>query len=79
MAKKRFYEASQRGMEARDSRMLSEDKSAVANMPQDVKYHAWPKGAGYADYTLDDTISGIDKQMGDDVSGMKRHKSKSKY
>ena len=79
MAKKRFYSKSEMTMERQDSSMLSADNSAVANMPQQVKYHAWPKGAGYASYNLDDTISGIDKQTSADESGMKRHRSKSKY
>ena len=65
--------------EMRDFSMISEDKSACANLPQDVKYHAWPKTGHYADYDLDDTIRGIDKQMNEDGSGMRRHKSKSKY
>lgn len=85
MAKKRFYDGDYSGLnaarkqEARDFAMISEDKSAVANMPQQVKYHAWPKPGYYADYDLDDTIRGINKQMDEDGSGMRRHKSKSKY
>lgn len=76
MAKKRHYEQE---LEARDSRMLSADMSACANMPQDVKYHAWPKDAGYQSSSYNDTISGIDAQERADVSGAKRHKGGFKY
>lgn len=79
MAKKRFYSMSERAMEKRDSGMLSNDMSACANMPQDVKYHAWPKDPSYASYNLDDTITGIDEQLRADGSGMRKHKSRTKY
>lgn len=85
-SKKRFYDGDYSGplnkarrIEDRDFSMISEDRSAVANLPQDVKYHAWPQAGYYADYDLDDTIRGINKQMDEDGSGMKRHKSRSKY
>lgn len=82
--KKRFHAGAsalnhERHEEARDFSMISEDKSACANMPQQVKYHAWPKAGHYADYSLDDTIRGIDKQMNEDGSGMRKHKSTKKY
>ena len=85
MAKKRFYSGDYAGsgmrreQEARDFSMISENKSAVANMPQEVVYKAWPKAGHYASYDLDDTIRGIDEQMNGDGAGMKRHKSRSKY
>lgn len=84
MSKKRFYAGDSalnqaRNQEARDFSMISEDKSACANLPQQVKYHAWPKAGHYAEYDLDDTIRGIDKQMDADGAGMRKHKSKSKY
>lgn len=85
MAKKRFYDGDYSGLnaareqQARDFSMISEDKSACANLPQQVKYHAWPKPGSYASYDLDDTIKGIDGQMNADGSGMRKHKSKSKY
>ena len=62
-SKKRFHDGEYAGSgmrrkeEMRDFSMISEDKSACANLPQDVKYHAWPKTGHYADYDLDDTIS----------------------
>lgn len=77
MAKRRHYE---QALEARDSSMLSADMSAPANLPQDVKYHAWPKSGTYMpDENLNDSISGIDKQMNDDVSGARRHKGGNKW
>ena len=86
MAKKRFFDGDYSGnlnvarrQEAKDFSMISEDKSACANLPQDVKYHAWPKPGYYANYDLDDTVRGIDEQMDADGAGMRRNKSKSKY
>ncbi len=85
MAKKRFYGSDMSGLnaernrEARDFSMLSEDHSAIANMPKEIKYHEWPKANMYANSDLDDTIRGVDKQMNEDGSQMARHKAKSKY
>lgn len=86
MAKKRFYDGDYSGnlnaarkQEARDFGMISEDKSACANMPQQVIYREWPKAGHYADYNLDDTIKGVDKQMNEDGSGMARHKGGNKW
>lgn len=76
---KRFYEPSSKSLESRDSGMLGYDRSAVANMPQDVKYYAWPKPGYYLDGKLDDTIRGIDKQIGEDDSGAKRHLKMNKW
>ncbi len=84
--KKRFYDGDYSGhlnnarrQEHEDFEMISEDHSAVANLPQEVKYHAWPTERHYAEYDLDDTIRGIDKQMDEDGMQMRRHKAKSKY
>ncbi len=86
MAKKRFYDGDYSGplnvarkQERKDFGMISEDHSTVANLPQQKKYHAWPKNNVYESYDLDDTIRGVDEQMGADVSMAKRLKSKSKY
>lgn len=73
MAKKRHYE---QALEARDSQMLSADMSACANMPQQVKYHAWPKSGEYAHSSYNDTISGIDKQMRSDSAGANKQVDK---
>jgi len=70
---------SARNQERRDSMMISEDHSAVANLPQQVMYKPWPKAGHYADYDLDDTIRGVDEQMDDDGRKMKAHKGGLKY
>lgn len=84
--KTRFYDGDYSGplnkarrLEAKDYEMISEDHNAVANLPQDVKYHAWPQAGYYADSNLDDTIRGINKQLDADGAGMRKHKSKEKY
>lgn len=74
MARKRFhgmYEGvdERRRQEHADSMMIKEDRSSVANLPQQVVMRDWPK----VDYTgfegLDDTIRGVDQQMNDDARG----------
>ena len=71
MAKKRHHSS--------ERSEISESKSSVANMPQEVSYKPWPKGGHYEDYYLDDTISGIDKQMDEDGAKMKKHLQHGKY
>ncbi|HXB11340.1 MAG TPA: hypothetical protein VNZ45_05095 [Bacteroidia bacterium] len=59
---------SRNAQELRDSGMISENRSAIANMPQEVMIKHWPSPSGYAiDGRLDDTIRGINEQMSDDV------------
>jgi hypothetical protein len=53
-----------------DGRMISEDHSAIANLPQDVKYHEWPKAGGYTPEGIDDTIKGINRQLDSDSDRM---------
>jgi len=86
MAKKRFYDGDYSGPlnvarreEAKDFSMISEDRSAVANLPQEVKYHAWPKAGRYATYDYEDTIKGIDEQISSDDKGLARQKHGFKY
>ena len=77
---KRYYE--EKRQESRDGGMLNENRGAVANMPQDIKYHDWPRGEMYlgeAVPELNDKISGINSQMSEDVNGAKRHRSHNKY
>jgi|688.fasta_scaffold47500_2 hypothetical protein len=62
---------SRREMESRDAGMISEDKSAIANLPQNVIMKAYPACA-YDSYNLNDDIKGIDVQVRDDVMGGKR-------
>jgi len=59
MAKKKFYAGG----------MISEDRSAVANLPQGVVMKKYPK-SGHMSYSgLDDTIRVIDNQISSDASG----------
>lgn len=89
MAKKRYhasmdYSEAYAGMDPRrrqemeDSGMIHEDRSAPANLPQDVKYHPWPK-VGYSKYHLDDTLRGVDNQINDDMKKQKKESFPEKY
>ena len=68
-----------RYQEMHDAGMIREDHSATSNLPQEVKYHAWPKPEHYTDYGLDDTIRGIDEQERKDGAQMKKHMQRGKY
>lgn len=68
-----------RALERSDFHMISEDKHAVANMPQHVIQKEWPKSRNYHDYGLDDTIKGIDRQQNEDNAQMERHLQRGKY
>lgn len=76
---KRFHDGqyagvdARRRLEAQDGAMLNEDHSAIANMPQEVKMHAWPDSYTYLPEDLDDTITGINRQVGLDGSQMHKH------
>lgn len=72
--KKRFYSSSKK----RKS-MLSEDRNAIANMPQDVIYKAWDRLPLSGDVSLDDTINGIDDQISADIRKKDRYRSEDKY
>lgn len=83
MAKKKYYESkemyadmeSRRNQEMKDGSMISEDRSAIANLPQQVIMKEYPKN-DYFNYDLNDDIKGIDVQMRDDVRGEKRKSGK---
>jgi len=63
----------------KDSGMISEDHYSFANLPQNVMMKEYPRFQYGLDPYLNDTSSGIDNQMYDDMHQMKRHESKSKY
>ena len=73
MAKKRYYDEKYAGYDMRrkqeyqDSMMISEDRNAIANLPQNVKYVLYPQSPYYSSPALNDTLSGINRQIGDDV------------
>jgi hypothetical protein len=76
---KRYYDGEYAGMESRksqeraDGSMLSEDKSAIANMPQNVIIKMYPKSGAYMPENLDDTLRGVDGQMDADDAKRRAH------
>lgn len=66
-----------RRQEMEDAGMIREDHRAVANLPQEVRYQAYPR-IDYDSYDLNDDIRGIDVQMDDDVR-KERRKSGERY
>lgn len=81
MAKRYHNDEHYAGMEPRrrqeleDASLIREDHRAVANLPQDVKYHDWSMGAGKYGMPegLDDTDRGIERQKDLDGSIMARN------
>lgn len=76
---KRYNDGSYAGMDARraqenrDGSMIAEDRSSIANMPQNVIMKEYP---GYAEGMQDiapDDIRGVNMQMNSDHSGMRRY------
>lgn len=57
-----------RRQELEDAGMIHENPNAVANMPQEVMIKAYPKTGPYMPEELDDSITGIDRQMDRDDS-----------
>jgi len=74
---KRYYDGAYAGMaprkmqEEKDSRMIWEDRSAIANLPQGVVYKEYPKTPYNMPEGLDDTMTSIDRQMKDDLKHKK--------
>ncbi len=88
MAKKRYHSSSnehyagadaRRSQEMRDGGMISEDHSAIANLPQDVKIEMYPKAYDYLPEMLDDSIRGIDEQMRADNEGRRKNFKPKKF
>jgi hypothetical protein len=70
---KRFHEGyagmdSRKAQERQDGSMISEDHSAMANLPQSVVMKPWPDAGSYMPENLDDTITGINAQKNLDDS-----------
>ena len=67
MAKKRYYEGdTRRQMESEGVSMIPKDRG-IAMMPQSVAYREYPKPYYNMPEGLNDTITGIDRQMRDDM------------
>ena len=81
MAKGRFYKKTDQQMNSEDGSMIREDRSAVANLPQNVVMKDWPRTTYFNHTELNrmDSVSGIDNQIDADVSKANKHRSKSKY
>lgn len=76
-----YYEGhhERRRQEMEDGGMIREDRSAIANLPQEVMMKAYPKTGPYMPEDLDDTIRGVDKQIDGDDSQRRRTFNPHKY
>lgn len=70
-----FYEgsSSRKQQEASDSGMISASSNSFAGLPQEVMMKPWPIVGSYLPENLNDTISGVDKQMNADSSKRAAH------
>ena len=59
---------SRRAQEREDSAMMGKMVGSHSNMPQDLIIKNYPKPGSFMPENLDDTIGGIDSQMGEDNS-----------
>lgn len=76
MLKHREYYAGEEGkrtQEMEDGGMLHEDRSCVANMPSELMMKPYPKNGNYLPEDLDDTLTGIDRQINMDDRKRKEH------
>lgn len=71
--------AGRRRQEMADAGMIHEDHSAIANLPQGVMIKDWPSGGSYTPENINDTISGVNRQMNEDGSKRARHERPHKY
>lgn len=67
------------GMDSGYMGMISEDKSAPANLPQEVVHTYYPKCDYLDTHYLDDSIRGIDDTNDDNIDKAERYQSDSKY
>jgi len=72
-------ELARRTQEMQDAGMIHEDRSAIANLPQEVMFKAYPKTGPYMPEGLDDTIKGVDGQMDRDDSKRRQHNMPHKF
>lgn len=67
---------SRRKQEMEDGGMISEDRSKIANMPQEVMIKEYSRSEGMmseVDARVDDTIRGVDRQKSEDGSKRNSH------
>lgn len=65
--KKRFHGAPKKNI-------ISEDRTAIANMPKDVVYRSWGYMPTLDGARLDDTMAGIDDQLWDNLHKIDRNR-----
>lgn len=65
--------ANRRSQEAQDASMIRENHGAIANLPQEVMMKPWPSSGSYMPENLDDTISGVNRQIALDDSKRSKH------
>lgn len=70
-----YYEGhvDRRHQEMQDAGMIREDKSAIANLPQEVMIKPYPRNGSYMPEQLDDSDRGVRKQMNLDDSQRDKH------
>lgn len=61
-----------RTQEMEDGGMIREDRSAIANLPQEVMIKAYAMADDYAVYGLNDTIASVDHQRKEDSKRKKK-------
>lgn len=69
-------------MNREDGSMMVNDGSGMAHMPHMVIMKPYPKVYRYPDEQLmanSDNVRGIDDQMNEDMSGARKHHSRTKY
>lgn len=64
---------------ARDAHMIADDWNAPALLPQNVISRDWPRAASYNLGTMDDLFSGVQKQMSEDFSDLRKAEKPGKY
>lgn len=68
-----------RRQEMEDAGMIREDRSAIANLPQNVMIKPYPKTGPYNPEILDDSIKAVDEQMDADDKGRAKIFAPHKY
>lgn len=68
-----------RKTEYRDGEMLNEDRSAIANMPQNIMMKQYPMPVYGMPENLDDGIRGVDNQITADSQAIRRNLYPKKY
>lgn len=77
---KRFYDSDpRRAQERKDFGMISEDHSAMANLPQNVVMREYSGNSHNFDADINDTIRGVDGQISSDIGKANANKKPHKF